>query len=423
MLFSRIRCMARIGLLWEWLHYATIRDLTTVANCTVGIQNPDTVAVALGNSPPLIWAGANVARVEPEGLRVHPARTNLCLRNEQMGLAFQPPWGVLRATITDDDVAAPDGVVDADKLVEDNTPASTHLCYQGIVVANFTQYCWSVFARADERSVVELTTTLPSGAYAGVYDLTAGTASLTSGDVAGIENWGGGWYRCYLVFTTGIADAGNRTFYWRLRVGGVAVYNGDGVSGLHLWGSQIETGASPSPLIETGAASATSVAPVYYQTRDNIIYHDSRVAIQPEIDLSVPFVPADVARETHEGYPVFTLWQDANNYLTLFWQPAALGDRWGIRDVIGGAPANLYIASAWAPVVDNLYDIRLRDWHVVQGVGTYFTIQVYDRVAQTTIEEVYVLRTRTEITCNRLYLGCWGDETGQWDFHIKEVRG
>lgn len=194
------------------------------------------------------------------GLLIEEARTNICLQSE----AFGTTWTTVRASITDNDEPAPDGNTTADKLVEDGTASSTHLCRQSISITTGTIYTYSVFAKMAERDHVRLvmnTATFPAFSLAD-FDLSTGTV-LDEGvgaDSSGIEDIGGGWFRCW-VTATADATAAN-LFDMFLMVNGDVSYSGDGSSGLHLWGAQIEAGAFPTSYIKTTTGTATRAVDV-----------------------------------------------------------------------------------------------------------------------------------------------------------------
>jgi hypothetical protein len=204
-----------------------------------------------------------------------------------------------------------------------------------------------------------------------------------------------------------------------LSAGGALSYNGDGVSGIYHWGLQRVSGpaAKATPYVPTAAAAVTAGAPIYYSTRARIIYHASRPAVYPEVDIVWPYVPTD------EGdYPLWTIWSDADNYVSLAWNPRAAGDRWHLRIVLGAVSTDYYVSSAWVPVVDRSYSIHVADMELPSTGEGSWTVDVYDRTADTHVERVTIRAGNPGLVCTRLYLGCWGDETGQTDLWVRQVR-
>jgi hypothetical protein len=94
-----------------------------------------------------------------------------------------------------------------------------------------------------------------SSGFAINFDLTNGTAD--SGGV--IESYGNGWYRCSVVGTTN-ATTSRLIIYNLLNTS--TSYQGNGTSGVFLYGFQVEVGSFSTSLINTSGASATRTADV-----------------------------------------------------------------------------------------------------------------------------------------------------------------
>jgi hypothetical protein len=182
------------------------------------------------------------------GLLIEEGRTNLLQRSDDFGNAY---WVKLRSTITSDDTTSPSGATDADKLVED-TSSNTHIVYRLVNVGVTTPVSFSVFAKASERSWIQLECgdnfTAGSTAYFNLSNGTIGTVGANA--TASIQSMGNGWYRCVVVATpTAIANSG---FYVNIATAnGTRSYAGDGTSGVFLWGAQVEAGSFPTSYIPT----------------------------------------------------------------------------------------------------------------------------------------------------------------------------
>ncbi|MCP4640597.1 MAG: hypothetical protein GY851_09200 [bacterium] len=193
-----------------------------------------------------------------QGYLSEAAAENLCTRSSDLNHA---DWTKTRSSIANDDETAPDKSATMDKLLEDGTAANTHWASIDFTAANTTAYTLSIFAKADERTQFSLTANFAGTGFNGAkFDLGVPSAATMNGTPTStwIEDWGDGIYRCGWTFTTGGADAGATTLYAHLMSGGNQTYNGDGSSGLHLWGCQVEVGTGHgTSLVVTAGATAT----------------------------------------------------------------------------------------------------------------------------------------------------------------------
>jgi hypothetical protein len=188
------------------------------------------------------------ATLASRGVLIEEARTNSALRNAEFDNAI---WVTTGASVTPNVINSPAGTLTMDKLVESAT-SGAHRINQNTALAPTTQSVFSVYAKAGERTriVVEINDSVSSGLYA-VFDLTNGvlltsaaygTASATV--TAGIVPAGGGIYRCYV---SGIAASSGTTTQAKINPSDASNsgnYPGDGISGIYIWGAQLEAGAS-----------------------------------------------------------------------------------------------------------------------------------------------------------------------------------
>lgn len=195
------------------------------------------------------------------GRSVWPARTNIALRSQEFNLA---PWAITRATLTAGAITAPDGTMTGAHLVEDNTVSNTHTASQSINYVAGTTYAFSVFAKAGARSQVRVV--MNANAFGGtphgaIFDTTDGSVVSTTGTtIARAFYCGNGWWRLVSIATATVTVAA--TIVYQMSNGGTPTYTGDGVSGIYLWGAQMEAGWYESPYIVTAGASATRAVDV-----------------------------------------------------------------------------------------------------------------------------------------------------------------
>jgi hypothetical protein len=210
---------------------------------------------------------------ESLGLLVEEQRTNLLLRSEEFDNAS---WTKARASITANQIAAPNGETTADKLVEDTTASNSHFVQQSYSSTSGT-YTFSVYVKAAERTQAYIG--LSDGATAlvgGVADFSAGTIGAGGGGSwtnvsTRIIPLANGWYRCSVTATQGAGTVVIPQIF--IATGGAISYTGNGSSGIYLWGAQLEAGAFPTSYIPTTAAAtrSASVADVINQAIANNI--------------------------------------------------------------------------------------------------------------------------------------------------------
>lgn len=141
---------------------------------------------------------------------------------------------------------APDGTMTADLIVEDTTTSVSHYVQHPAVTISTAGECtFSVYAK---RAGCDFVVISIQGFFTW-FDLLNGVVGTNSGGTtAHITSVGNGWYRCSISrpITTG-----NNFGVIRLsHADAVSTFTGDGVSGLYLWGAQLEN--------VTGQADKTS---------------------------------------------------------------------------------------------------------------------------------------------------------------------
>jgi hypothetical protein len=197
---------------------------------------------------------------ESLGLLVEEQRTNLLLQSED----FSTTWTTRDATVSTNQVTAPDGATTADKIIETATNGEHHT-KQDTASQVAGTYSASIFAKAGERDVIQFVGTGPLGVFRANFDLTNGViGSADSALNARITSFPNGWYRCNITATS--TTTGALRAQWNIVTSPTAArvesYLGDVTKGLYLWGAQLEAGASPTSYIPTTTATVTRSADV-----------------------------------------------------------------------------------------------------------------------------------------------------------------
>ena len=215
-------------------------------------------ATVVNNAGVIVAAGVDVPRFDfnsvtlaCKGLLIEGAATNSQIRSSEFNDAA---WTKIGTTVSANAETAPNGLAEADKIVED-TSTGTHrvLTNVGISTTAATAYTISVYAKSAGRNL-QLRNNNLSGAD---FDLTNGTVSGT-GFIEPAYLLGSGWYRCSITRTPGTTD---RVVAYLLS-GTSNSYTGDGASGIFLWGAQHELGSVATSHISTTTAAVTRNADV-----------------------------------------------------------------------------------------------------------------------------------------------------------------
>lgn len=163
-------------------------------------------------------------------------------------------WTKVRLSIAENSEVAPDGTLTADKLVEDNQNNTHYADATNATVVTGAMYTASFYAKAAERTSAQAYI-VDSGIATGTtstFNLSSGT--VTSGAQASITSVGNGWYRCTVYGTVAASTARLRVFPNSNN------YQGDGTSGIYVWGAQINLGTVATPYVPTTTAAVYAPA-------------------------------------------------------------------------------------------------------------------------------------------------------------------
>ncbi len=122
------------------------------------------------------------------------------------------------------------------------------------VLGSFT---FSVYLKRDTVTWVEFESDDYDTTTSTWFNITIGVVGTQNHDIAGIDNIGDGWYRCWIVFdTTGELIGDFRILM--ASADGVSTITADGTNIMYIWGAQAQSEIAPTILVETLTVQVTS---------------------------------------------------------------------------------------------------------------------------------------------------------------------
>lgn len=165
------------------------------------------------------------------GLLIEEARTNSLKYSQAIGAEGSPSvWITTAATISPNNATSPAGDTTATLLTAASGAGEVR---QNFAVVAGTAYALSVFVKAG--TVTSLLLRVPNIGIHTAANLSAGTATMVDGAgspsygiASGIDSYGNGWYRVWLIYTA----ATTTTDFFTVRA--------DTAGTLYVWGAQVE---------------------------------------------------------------------------------------------------------------------------------------------------------------------------------------
>lgn len=211
-------------------------------------------------------------RFEREGLLIEGYSQNKLLYSEEFNNAA---WTKSSATISAEAIAAPDATVTAEKLIEDSTLGG-HYVSQSVTITDGAEVTISVFVKPAERTWFQIYTSLTTNSSAGTwFDLANGVIGTQGHNNATITKLSNGWYRCSVTELDTVGDTSLITQFGVHTSDGETLHQGDGTSGLYIWGTQLEEKPFSSSYIPT-TSSASSRASLWCGVR----FHNNHSALK-----------------------------------------------------------------------------------------------------------------------------------------------
>ena len=215
--------------------YVRVKSYSGIGS--VNLQNISVKEIIDTNNIPRISYDSNG---DNGHILLEPTSTNLITYSED----FTEWTSKTNIEVNLNNTTSPQGVINAAFINEDNDNAQ-HFVGQSISITSGQDICISVYAKKNQRDVLQISPSanyLTTSGYAN-YDLTNGLVTASGGGVtAEIEVVSNNWYRCIAKFTANNTASGTTAFFLQNSTTASRgdSYDGDGSSGLYLWGAQVE---------------------------------------------------------------------------------------------------------------------------------------------------------------------------------------
>ena len=213
-------------------------------------------------------------------LLLEPQSTNLITYSEDFSQSY---WVKSGASVTSGFVS-PDGTNNAYKLVEDSAN-SRHFINSTEFSTPDTVYSSSVFVKPNGRNKIALRENAQTGNYAS-FNLSNGTVIATNGVSASIELMFNGWYRINYQITSGASIILGFELLSDSYTSGdpyLNPYQGDGSSGILIYGAQVESQSYATSYIPTNGSTQTRAAETCNGAGTSSIFESSEGILYAEI--------------------------------------------------------------------------------------------------------------------------------------------
>ena len=192
-------------------------------------------------------------------LLLEPQRTNSITYSEDLSSL----WNFTNVDKTLTQVKNPSGNLGVYEIAANSTSGSHYFEPSTYSATSGADYTFSFFAKINGSNFVQVA--LSTG-FSSLYqnfnllDGTLGNGNLTSGYSSSIEPFGNGWYKVSIKGTTISANARFLTIPIITDIASRnPSFNGDGTSGVYVWGFQREQGSYPTSYIPTSGSTVTRV--------------------------------------------------------------------------------------------------------------------------------------------------------------------
>lgn len=191
---------------------------------------------------------------------LEPQRTNGWTLSEDL---TPSSWTKNACSVSANAIVAPDGTLTGDKIVEDGTNALHALSRFTPTLADNTLQAVSLYAVPAERAWMHVRTVDKAGVTRrSWFNVSTGAVGTKdAGHTVRVSGKHGRWRRVEIVFDSASGGSSQSVEVHASAADGGLAYQGDGASGLYVWGLQFEAdGVFATSYIPTAGATATRSA-------------------------------------------------------------------------------------------------------------------------------------------------------------------
>ena len=203
-------------------------------------------------------------------LLLEPSRTNLINHSEY----FEGWHTDANVSYIANSTISPEGLINAAKLTATNT---SNAYVRDNINGSAGNNVFSVFAKYEDCQYIYLSTRFFNGGdEARVwFDIQNGVKGSSTGDDAtyDIEDYGNGWYRCYVIFNIDAGDTNGYSYIYLSNTDGSS--NVTSGTSAHLYGGQFEVGSYPTSYIPTYGSAESRGEDVCIDAGDASTFNDN----------------------------------------------------------------------------------------------------------------------------------------------------
>jgi hypothetical protein len=192
-------------------------------------------------------------------LLLEPQRLNQVSNSE-----YYVSYGFQSASISQNETTSPEGLQNAAELIEDSSNDNHFLRIPNLSFISGTDVVFSIYLKENTRRYARLRFDSTGGNTRAWLDLRTGETTFIDATDSGVctsTNVGNGWFRYEFKVNPSNTGTGSVQVFTQ-SVESVTgslqtTYQGDGTSGIYIWGAQVETGSYTTSYIPTYGTSQT----------------------------------------------------------------------------------------------------------------------------------------------------------------------